>query len=219
MKHLIIVSLVFITSILSCTKVGRNITVKGKVLNPLTGTTYEGIKVQLIRSKNLQLPGGYTEIKHTHTDANGEFELNATRLGDVWVQAQSGSDLYVLGWYQDGEYISSNFRTTAQKRKTMEADFHLVPYGEVTLDIQNINCESVEDTMWFRRKWEFDDDYGNWSPPRVGCFSQSAGSTGSKVPIGNRTYQIRVKRSGVETVTEETFFIEENELTVIQLHY
>lgn len=96
MRSLIIIGLVIITSIIACTKVGRNITIKGKVINPLANVTYEGIKVQLVKSQSLSLPGGYKEIKHTFTDENGAFELNATRLGEVWVQAQSGSDLYVV---------------------------------------------------------------------------------------------------------------------------
>lgn len=216
MRNLIIISLVFITSILSCTKVGRNITVKGKVLNPLTGTTYEDIKVQLVRIKNLQLPGGFTEIKHTHTDANGEFELNATRLGDVWVQAQSGSDLYVLGWHQDGEYISSNFRTTAQKRKTMEVEYHLVPYGEYQIIVNNINCGGVNDTIIINRQNYTQTFLGNdWII--TGC--DGAFTSWTKMPMGNIYTHWTVIRNGVSQSFSDTVFLDEGQQLTYELNY
>lgn len=102
----------------------------------------------------------------------------------------------------------------------MEADFHLVPYGEVVLDIQNINCESAQDTMWFRSKTQFEESYpNNWSFPRFGCYSYTSPSPNTNFIIGERSYQIRVKRSGGETITEESFFIQENGVTTIELNY
>ena len=217
MRYLVIVILIF--SLFSCTKIGRNVTVKGVVKNPITGKTYEGLKVHLLVGETFQLPGGYKEIKSTETDQNGRFELSAGRTREVYVQVFDAAGNYRLGWYEDGEYKGTSVKK-ATKGKTMEVEYHLVPYGEVTLDIQNINCESIEDTMWFRSKTQFEESYpSNWSFPRVGCYSYTSPSPNTNFIIGNRTYQIRVKRSGVETVTEETFFIEENELMVIQLHY
>ena len=215
----VLIIVVVLFSLLSCTKVGRNITVKGKVVNPVTNAPFEGIEVWFQRTTN-QLPGGYKTIKEEITDANGEFEINATRIGGTqYIRLGDVKGNYRLGWYEDGEYKGTSVKKVT-KGKTMEVEYHLVPYGELTLDIQNVNCESVEDTMWFRSKTQFEDDFPSfWSTPRVGCYSYISPSPNTNFIIGSRTYQVRVKRSGVETVTEETFFIEENELTVIQLHY
>lgn len=218
MKQIII--LFFLLGLFSCTKVGRNITVKGKVVNPINGTTYSDIKIQFVRPESFSLPGGYKEIKHVYTDLNGEFELNATRLGQIFVQVQSGGELYDLGWHQDGEYISDDFRTIVQKSNTMEADFHVVPYGNVVLDIQNINCSGPSDSMWFRSKSQFDTDFpDSWSTSRVGCYSYTSSNPNSNFITGERTYQIRVVRSGVETVLEEIFNIKDDDTTIINLHY
>lgn len=40
----------------------------------------------------------------------------------------------------------------------MHVDYHLVPYGKLNLDIKNVNCEGVSDTMRLRHKWEFDEE-------------------------------------------------------------
>lgn len=221
MRNMIIIGLVFITSIIACTKVGRNITIKGKVINPLTNVTYEGIKVQLVKSQSFSLPGGFKEIKHTFTDENGEFELNATRLGNVWVQAQSGSDLYVLGWYQDGEYISDNFRTTAQKRKTMEADFHLVPYGDLRIHFKNENCQGVTDTV----ELYLDGSFIGFDDIQIGKLTSLSGCVNLlddaiKFPMGERYYHWVVKRDGFpDEIVYDTVFVQPNQETILEVFY
>ena len=205
MRCLIILVSTLILGVTSCTKIGRNITIKGKVINPLTNVTYEGIKVQLVKSQSFSLPGGFKEIKHTFTDENGEFELNATRLGDVWVQAQSGSDLYVLGWYQDEEYISSNFRTTAQKRKTMEADFHVVPYSFAKLIINNVNCQGPDDLFVLFRENQLGtiDDIFGWE--HEGCVYWETNGY-SEILMGEVYYRWEVTRGGNTEVFYDTVF-------------
>ncbi|MDX1651105.1 MAG: hypothetical protein R3277_01350 [Brumimicrobium sp.] len=216
---LILISFLFLGTS-SCTKVGRNITVKGKVINPITGTRYPDLKVQLVKSQSLSLPGGFKEIKHTFTDENGEFELNATRLGKIWVQVQSGSDLYVIGWYQDGEYISDNFRTTAQKRKTMEADFHVVPYGEMILHIKNQNCQGPNDTLELYLDGSFI-TYTNQQgllTTLTGC--ADAMGNPQKFPMGERYYHWVVKRDGFpDEIVYDTVFVQPNQETILEVFY
>jgi hypothetical protein len=201
---------------ISCTKIGRNITVKGKVVNPVTNEPIEGVKVQLVRSTNFQIPGGYKEIKHTFSDINGVFELNATRLGDVWIQAQRGEDYYVLGWYQDGIYVSDDFRSQVQKRKTMEMDFHLVPYGEYQIIVNNINCENLNDTIIINQQNQvnsfFDSDW-----ILSGCDGYT--TTFSKVPMGNIFISWTVIRNGISESFLDTVFLNDGAQLVYELNY
>jgi hypothetical protein len=59
----------------SCTKFGKNVTLKGRVMNPVTGEGIEGAEVKLYR-----IAGGYDSnyktIKSATTDAFGNFELD-----------------------------------------------------------------------------------------------------------------------------------------------
>ena len=61
--------------IVSCTKFRKNVTLKGRVINPVTGEGIEGAEVKLYR-----IAGGYDSnyntIKSATTDAFGNFELD-----------------------------------------------------------------------------------------------------------------------------------------------
>lgn len=84
MRYVIIISLLILSAI-SCTKFGKNVTVKGVVKNPITDEAYEGLKVQLLVGETFALPGGFKEIKSTETDQNGKFELSAGRTKEEFI--------------------------------------------------------------------------------------------------------------------------------------
>ena len=218
MKALFYMSTLFVFVLFSCTKIGRNVTIKGKVINPVTNESIEGIEAWFQKSTN-GLPGGYKTIKEEITDVNGEFEINASRAGTHYIRLGDVKGNYRLGWYENGEYTGTSVKEV-DKGKVMEVEYHLVPYGKVILDIENVNCESIQDTMWFRSKTEFEDNYsGGWSTERIGCYSYTSPSPNENFVIGERTYQIKVKRSGGVSISEETFFIQESGVTTIELNY
>ena len=49
MKINIFILLLFSIGFIGCTKIGRNITVQGKVLNPLTDKPYKDIEIKLLK--------------------------------------------------------------------------------------------------------------------------------------------------------------------------
>lgn len=201
----------------TCTKFGKNVTVKGQVLNPITSQPISGIKVRLIKSQNLKYYGGYKGVKETTTDANGHFELSAGRLGSIWIVTDYNyKDYYDLGWDYDGKYYS---QLKVDKGEVMHVDYHVVSYGKLNLDIKNVNCEGVSDTMRLRNKWEFDEDgYGSWSPLYyTGCYQKITGA--SKVPEGKHTYQIEVKRTNMDTIIEFSGIVHKGQLTTIEIKY
>ena len=188
---------------LSCTKIGRNITVKGRVLNPITGEGYEGATIELIKSENLQYNGGYKEVKHTLSDANGNFEISATRLGPVWIQAQTGG--YKLGWDYEGHYYSM---LKVDKGKVMHVDYHLVPYGEYRIKINNINCQGANDTLIINKTNQANSFLDvDWV--LTGCDGYT--TSWDKVPMGTIHTKYTVIRNGISNSFVEDFEVLPNQ--------
>jgi len=217
MKTPIYISILLVFLLFSCTKFGRNVTIKGKVINPVTQEPIEGVEAWFQKT-TIGLPGGYKTIKEEITDANGEFEINAGRIGAHYIRLGDVKGNYRLGWYENGEYNGTSVKEV-DKGKVMEVEYHLVPYGEVVLDIENINCESAQDTMWFRSKTEFEDNYpSSWTFPRVGCYSYTSASP-FKIPIGTYIYETKVKRSGNITFVYDTVTVNETGVSTIFIDY
>jgi len=85
----------------------------------------------------------------------------------------------------------------------MLADFHDVPYGQSILDIQNVNCTGPTDTIWFRLRSQFENNYPeSWSSPRTRCYTYISPSPNTTIHMGTHFYQIRVKCNGQKTITE-----------------
>ncbi len=62
-------------SALSCTKLGKNVTIEGRVMNPIKGEGIEGIELELLRT-TAGLPGGYKSVKSTNSNSDGSYERN-----------------------------------------------------------------------------------------------------------------------------------------------
>ncbi len=60
--------LIILCLITSCTKFGRTVTVKGRVINPITGAGIQDAEMILQRGR-AGLPGGNKTVKNVHTDA------------------------------------------------------------------------------------------------------------------------------------------------------
>ncbi|HRO76466.1 MAG TPA: hypothetical protein PLP27_09995 [Crocinitomicaceae bacterium] len=213
----IVMAIMIAITIVACTKFGKNITVKGRVLNPITSEGYEGITVELIRSDHSDYAGGYKGLKHTTTNQNGEFEISAYHAGKVWIQAQTPIEYYELGWLYDkeGKYYSMKI---VDKGKVMHIDCHLVPHGNVEMNIKNINCGGGADTMYFRKKWlvtEKEDAY--WSTPRIGCYEYH--SEPFELPMGTYVYETKVIRSGATSYVYDTLVVNKTGISVLNIEY
>lgn len=203
--------------LLSCTKFGKNVTVKGYVLNPITGQGIEGIEVSLLKGTN-GLPGGFKAVKTVYTDANGCYELNKYGWSHYDVRVQAG-DRYDIGWFVDGEYqYSSTGLLSVKKRKTMHADYHAVDYGCLQYHIENQNCEGATDSMIYRVKYQYNNFLDLWSFPTIGCFNTTfSGCT--VVPMGSHIFEIKVYRPSGITHFYDTVFVNSNLTTQYDLVY
>jgi len=205
---IIILSVVF----MSC---NRKTTLKGRVMNPITGEGIAGATISASKT-TMELPGGYKTVEQTTSDANGdfilEFKKSASNIG------VSTGDYYNIGWYQNGE-IQPGYYLPVQQGKNMKADFYAVPYGSSKANIVNINCQGVTDTAYFKLKYILSPSlYDYWSPPRVGCYSHSD-ATAAKRPMGKYVWITKVIRSGNTSYQYDTVFVNESGVSVFNINY
>ncbi len=216
MRTLVIASMILITA--SCTKFGKNVTLKGRVVNPVTGEGIAGAEVNLYRIAGAY-DSKYKTIKSTTTDASGHFELDKYTWAKPVARCEVG-ERYKLGWTKDGgQTFIDNFELEVKKGKVTSTDFYAVPYGNLILNIQNVNCGGSSDTMYFRKKWlgytEFE---GSYSSARTGCYSYTSPSA-FQVPMGKYVYEMKVIRLGITNYVYDTIVVPETGFATIHMDY
>ena len=205
-RILILTSFFLIFGMIGCTKFGKNITVNGRVLNPITNEPISDITVRLIKSKNLQYYGGYKTIKETTSDINGNFELSAGRTGGIWIVADFNyQNYYELGWDYNEKYHS---QLKVDKGEIMHVDYHLVPYGEYRLIINNINCGGPNDTIIIN-KTNFVQSFLDNDWMLTGCDGYT--TSWNKVPMGNIHTKYTVIRNNISNTYQVNFMVHPNQ--------
>ena len=209
--------LLFTTILFSCTKFARTDTAKGRVLNPITGEGIPDVEMKLLKTTS-GIPGENKAVKSTTTDANGSYEISKTGLKSYSLSCNLSTDYYPIGWYVDGEIKNTNTGNYSLKKgKTLHADFYAVPYGNIILDIQNVNCQGANDSMQFTRTYQFETSDNGYSSYRIGCYSYL--SQPFKVPIGYHYYKTKITRSGITTFVYDTIFVSETGTATIHIDY
>lgn len=215
MKHLFF--LLILLSLFSCTKFGRTHTAKGKVINPITGEGIPNAPMKILK-QTLGLPGGMKSVKEIASEADGSFEISKTGLNKYYLQCDLSGDYYEIGWYENGEKIATASSDLALKMgKTKNVDFYAVPYGEMTLTIDNVNCLGSNDSMQFCKKYQFDETYESYSTFRLGCYYYN--SEPFSVPIGSYIFKTKVTRNNLTTYVYDTVFVGNSSIAHIQIDY
>ena len=218
MKNSLILFSLFV--FFSCTKFGKNITVNGKVINPITGQGLPNLEVSLQRSKLFGFPSsGVKTLKTTTTNSEGYFNIDALNHShyDYVVRVNTGG-LYDLGWYHDGEYKGTD-TYGVDVGKVTNVDFHAVPYGKLKSNVNNISCEGPTDTLNIYFKYRLKINNPIFQPGEIyGCFTNS--STSSSIPMGfyDVTWTVTKPSTGTNTFTGEVF-VPENGIGEITINY
>ncbi|MBW7867651.1 MAG: carboxypeptidase regulatory-like domain-containing protein [Brumimicrobium sp.] len=214
-----ILSIILLLSLFSCTKFGKNVTVKGRVLNPITGEGISGVQIILKRNTLGGAPGfqsgGSKIIKETTTDENGYYELNKLTLsGSVLMSAHIG-DRHPIGWWKGGSY-SSFQNLPIDLGKTTHADFHAVPYGYYKLIINNVNCLGANDTIIINQTNQFGSFLGiDWI--LKGCDGYVTAD--EKVPMGEIYTHYTVIRGGISNENHVVFNVLPNNENIQTINY
>src|SRR3989338_6581977 len=139
----------------SCTKDGKNITVQGRVYNPLTGEGISDCEIRLVK-ESLELPGGNKTVLTVYPDANGYFELNHTSISARYVCCFFDNEKYdEIGWIQDGQNIGNSL-VPVKRGKFTYLDCQAVTYGSIKINIYNVNCEGASDLINLERNYRHD---------------------------------------------------------------
>lgn len=212
-------ALILVLSLVSCTKFGKNVTVKGRVLNPVTGHGIEGADVKLYKLT------GFYDAKHkaiqsATTDASGNFELNKYTWSSPIARCEPKDDLYKLGWTKDGgQTFIDNFELEVKKGKVINADFYAVPYSYLQLDIHNISCQGATDHfVLYAEGTQTDMSKYGLMIDEMGCYQFTA-SGHSKVPMGARYYRWEVTKNAITTIFYDTIYLAEGEYKTYTINY
>ena len=217
-QGMIWIGMVFLLS--TCTKDGKNITVQGRVLNPVTGEGIPNARIELLKetSGSPGNSGGYKEVEVVYSDANGSFELNHTSWFPRLVACYPNENIYEnMGWAEDGVFLDKYYEKVNLGRFT-NLDYWAVPYGALNGHFKSDNCEGTSDIMQFRVKLQLESDYGPWSSERAGCYELSTASP-AEVPMGYRYYETRVIRPSGTTYVYDTVFVTQNGTSFVEILY
>ncbi len=221
MKQWVIFSLVLVL-IGGCTKFGKNMTVKGRVLNPITGEGIANAPLVMYRS-TLDYPSGSKRVKETTTDSEGYFEISKASLSKCYLTCHvtEVDDYYPIGWEKkDDVPLFDAFTISVKKGKTMRADYYAVPYGSLTLNIKNTSCFNSSDNI----KIYFDSgpyDSRTFNPGMItsldGCIDIPG--TPVKSSMGYKYFHWEVTKNNVTTTYHDTVFVNENQTTILNVFY
>lgn len=217
MKQVFIVATLIALMLSGCTKFGKNITVKGRVLNPVTGEGIPNIQIQIVREGG-GIPGGYKEVKSTVTDSKGNFEISKLGLfQNYYIQAQT--PLYPIGWKEDGQ-PKGDFRAKISKHHVVEMDYHTVPYGNQQIHVKNINCLGPTDTL----RLYLDGSQIGFDDAQIGLLTELTGciditDSPVKLPIGERYYHWEVIKGGNSQIFYDTITLIEGQNVTLNIFY
>src|SRR5690554_6734932 len=184
--------LLFILAAIVLISCSSDLTLKGRVLNPVTNQGIEGFTIA-VSADTWELPGGAKPVGQTTSGADGSFVLEFKRSGYDFSVYKEG--YYSIGWYQNGEILPGQL-PVKDKGKNMKADFYAVPYGEIKTSVHNINCSGPTDTLIFKRIYQHDPNNSVFQPfTFTGCYDNDGAF--AKVPSGDYKLEWTVIRSGV----------------------
>jgi hypothetical protein len=207
MRTLFALILILIT--VSCTKFGKNVTLKGRVMNPVTGEGIEGAEVKLYR-----IAGGYDSnyktIKSATTDASGNFELDKYTWAKPVARCEVG-EMYKLGWTKDGgQTFIDNFELEVKRGKVTNADFYAIPNGYLKYTIKNTSCFDEFDTLVLTINYQLSNipNLSSNTTVYTGCF-EYIGAVYSARPMGWYYFTGYYKKNNVVTTFSDSIYIGE----------
>ena len=195
-KLIILLAITFL--LISCNKKYH---VVGRVFNPITGEGFPNVKVEFSRSTG-GLPGGDEEVISTLTDANGNYSLEYKGRAER-VKLDGLSNLYELGTLKEGVYQQA---LQLEAKKTMEVNWHAVPYGQLKTTLTNISCEDASDVIILDATYRSKPNSGLFGTGTYnGCYNNT--TTSSNIPMGyyDFTWTVTKTSTGTNTFTGSVF--------------
>lgn len=218
MRNLVTIFLLLAPLLSGCTKFGKNITVEGKVYNPITGEGIENVEIKLLKVSN-SFPGGFKTVKTTYTDASGNYEISAASIGKRFLSVNHSGDYYSLGWEGDVQATADGY-SQVKKGSITHLDYKVAPYGYIIYHVNNLNCQGANDTL----QLYFVGSELNTHDAQIGKLLEVYGCINEqdspvKVPIGDYYYEWVSIKNGVLEEFSDTITVTENGSTTLNVFY
>ena len=195
-------------------------TLKVSAINKITGAPASNANVYIIEETNKvgSMGGGTVTHEFYNGYTNNDGLLTITKKFDnrynykIWLQTfdQTGSKL-LYSHYFHGDSKDPVWKTGV--------NFEVIPMGYLKLSIHNVNCQGAGDTMRLERVNLSVPEYDGFSPISfTGCFNYDSADS-AKVPSGKWQFKWIVNRSGMSTIHDTVFNLNENECSWIQILY
>jgi hypothetical protein len=219
-REILIICTTFLFFLSACTKFGKNVTVKGRVLNPITGEGIEGVEVKMWKNKIFSFSSDVKLVKKVTSDLNGYFEIDKLGLSGYDLKCDVSGDYYPLGWTQDGgASFTGNYTLDVKKGKVMHADYYAVPYGNLQINIKNLACFDTNDELSIYRTHSIFNFYDHVPNPAIymGCVDQTGNM--NKAPMGWYKYSGTVTKNGIILTIKDSIYLNEDETKVWNINY
>ncbi len=211
--NLIFASVLLIPLLSTCTKFGKNVSVEGRVYNPITGEGIPNMPLKMYRIRTDVNIGGPPPdpkiLKQTTTDETGFYKMEdlANAFKKVYVQLNE-EDYYLIG---PNTY-------PVKKGKKNRVDFEIVPAGHYKLVVNNVNCQGPGDTIIISQTDQFE------VLPKIdriitGCDSDGYYPYLFKMPMGTISTHYTVKRNGIVNSYSVTFEVLPGQDNVQTINY
>ena len=209
MNNLMILFSVFIF-FSSCEKNHHVIHVSATNIVTGSGSQYEGLKFSVVATTSGVFESNYKNVYEGYLDQNGQASFDLK---------MKNNKSYKLGIElpENSCYFNDLYFSLKHDLKTQTVNIVFAPCAFLKLDITNINCMGINDSMRFRSKLSFE-DWEIWSSYRVGCYDYVSADY-FEIPSGWRIYEWEVNRSGVITTFIDSIYLESGEYKTFEINY
>jgi len=206
MKKLFLI-LIIGTLFFSCKK-ERTFHITAK--NAVTGEPYPGLSYNIERSWSGSFENKYKTVGSGVLDENGEVyftkRLHKNSSYSISVAAPSNTC-----------YMNSS-DLHAGGEKNFKAEFEFAECAYLKLNIHNINCQSPTDSMRFRSKYDYENQWQGWTTYRKGCYDFDSPDY-FKVSQGTRMYEWEVIRNGNKTTHSGSVLLNKGAYETFEINY
>jgi hypothetical protein len=206
MKNLVLI-IILILFIFGCRK-KQYLTIRA--INPVNNKAYPGLKYSIIQQKT----GNNGTV--SKTIARGVLGEDGMAKVDARILKTSPSVVIVDEPANTcfNRNITYTFGTNGSKNK--EFLFEFVPCGDYQLQLNNLSCNGINDTIIWNTT-NFTQTFLGIDVTLTGCVNQSYAI--SKAPIGEVYTKYKVKKLGVTNTYSTVFVILPNQLNVQVINY
>lgn len=183
--------------------------------NAATGEPYSGLTYYVVTHKNVLKPYGGKKAK---TVATGTLDENGEAIVTKRLSKNNGHGVRVEE--PENSCYNKNIQLyfSEEDGKNFKAEFEFAECAYLKLNIHNINCQSPTDSMRFRSKYDYENQWQGWTTYRKGCYDFDSPDY-FKVSQGTRMYEWEVIRNGNKTTHSGSVLLNKGAYETFEINY